>query len=74
MQMSASLADFMAHVTDGPRGAEDALAIIDQCAKSKSSVLDLQQMGLTDEDLERIIPNLSAVASFVTTLNLFMNE
>lgn len=74
MQMSESLADFMAYVAQGPRGSEDAIAIIDQCRSSASDTLDLQQMHLTDADLEHVIPSLSSVASHVTTLNLFMNE
>lgn len=74
MQMSESLADFMDYVAQGPRGFEDAIAIIDQCSKSTSDTLDLQQMHLTDADLKRIVPSLSSVASHVTTLNLFMNE
>lgn len=74
MQVSASLAEFMSQLEEGPQGADDALAIISQCASEKSAVLDLQQLTLTDEDFEVIAPKLATVASHVKTLNLFMNE
>lgn len=74
MQVSPSLAEFMARLNEGPAGAEDALAAIEKCAANSQTVLDLQQMHLTDEDLERIAPKFEALASHVTTLNLFMNE
>lgn len=74
MQMSLSLADFMSQLDDGPRGAEDAMTAIAECARNSDSVLDLQQMSLTDEDLKTILPRFEQVASHVTTLNLFMNE
>lgn len=74
MQVSPSLAEFTARLNEGPAGAQDALAAIEKCASNSEAVLDLQQMGLTDEDLERIAPEFEALASHVKTLNLFMNE
>lgn len=74
MQTSPSLADFMARLDEGPRGANDALAAIDKCAADQSPLLDLQQMELTDEDLQLVTPRFSAISSHVKELNLFMNE
>lgn len=74
MQVSPSLAEFLERLEEGPRGSSDAIAAIDKCAAESSTVLDLQQMCLTDEDLELVAPRLEKVASHVTELNLFMNE
>lgn len=74
MHASSSLAEFMSKLDQGPRGVEDACIAVDQCASESSSILDLQQMMLTDEDLKVIAPKFQTVAKHVTTLNLFMNE
>lgn len=74
MQLSASLADFMAKLDDGPSGIDDAISAIEQCAASESTMLDLQQMSLNNADLEKLKPRLQSVASHVNVLNLFMNE
>lgn len=69
-----TLADLMAKLDNGPKGLEDAITVIDQCAASKSAILDLQQMHLTDSDFAQLSSHLSSVASHVTSLNIFMNE
>ena len=74
MQLSRSLADFMARLDEGPQGVSDAFARIDQCAAAESDTLDLQQMRLTDDDLLALSDKLSEVAGHVTKINLFMNE
>lgn len=74
MQASPSLAEFLARLDEGPRGADEALAAIDKCAAGASPLLDLQQMELTDKDLQLIAPKLSALSPHVKELNLFMNE
>lgn len=74
MTLSDTLADFMQRLDAGPRGCDDAIAAIEKCAVESSTVLDLQQMYLTDKDLERLISHLPKVASHVTELNLFLNE
>lgn len=74
MQASGSLAEAMASLDEGPHGAPDAIAKIEQCALEKNELLDLQQMELTDDDLHEVLPILATVASHVKELNLFMNE
>lgn len=74
MQISPSLADFMEKLEEGPRGPDDALVIIQQCAQQSAPLLDLQQMQLTDEDLQLLAPKMASLSSHVTTLNLFMNQ
>lgn len=74
MQISPSLAELMSGLNDGPRGIQDAFAEIEKCSAEKSSLLDLQQMGLTNEDLAEISPKLSDLAPHVRELNLFLNE
>lgn len=74
MQVSSSLADFMSSLEAGPSGLEDAQAAVAACAKARASVLDLQQMSLTDSDLALLLPSLPSVAPHVTDLNLFLNE
>ncbi len=74
MQVSRSLADFMDRLDAGPRGAADALERIEECSEAKSSLLDLQQMKISDNDLQTIMPSLGKLADHVTELNLFMNE
>lgn len=64
----------MSRLEEGPQGLDDANAIIDKCARDSAHVLDLQQMHLTDEDLQEISPRFDSLASHVTTINLFMNE
>lgn len=74
MQVSPSLAEFMERLDEGPRGSGDAIAAITKCADESGRLLDLQQMNLTNEDLELIAPKLAAISSHVKELNLFMNE
>lgn len=74
MQLSASLADFMSKLDNGPSGIDDAITAVEECAANCSSKLDLQQMFLTDEDFDCLSSRLESVADHVTNLNLFMNE
>lgn len=74
MHFSPSLADFMERLNGGPAGFDDALAAVEKCASVSGTVLDLQQMSLTDEDLQLISAKFDAIAAHVTKLNLFMNE
>lgn len=74
MQVSPSLAELMARLDDGPRGIDDALAVVERCAASSAPTLDLQQMDLTDDDLAHIANKLPALAPHLKELNLFMNE
>lgn len=74
MQVSPILADFMDRLNEGPSGVDDALAAVDKCASNEDAVLDLQQMCLTDEDLQKIATKFDVIAPHVTHLNLFMNE
>lgn len=74
MEDALSLNEFLNNVDRGPSGLDDAILLIQQCAASKSTVLDLQQMGLTDSDLQQLAPHFPTIAAHVTSLNLFMNE
>lgn len=74
MHASSSLAEFMSKLEQGPQGVEDACVAVDRCASESSPILDLQQMMLTDEDLNVVASKFQTVAEHVTTLNLFMNE
>lgn len=74
MQVSASLAEFMQKLDEGPRGVEDAIAAIEECQRVQGSILDLQQMMLTDEDMQQLASKFGSIAAHVKTLNLFMNE
>jgi Leucine-rich repeat (LRR) protein len=74
MQPTASLADFIERVNSGPSGLDDALTLISKAASNKSATLDLQQMSLTDEDFQALLPNLCALSSHLVTLNIFLNE
>lgn len=62
------------NLLSGPCGVEPAAAAIERCAAEKSATLDLQQLRLTNQDIDALAPKLQAVASHVTTLNLFLNE
>lgn len=55
----------------GPSGYEAAVAVIEKCAADESTELDLQQMGLSDVDLDRI--DFTSV-THIHELNLFFNE
>lgn len=55
-------------------GVQGATAAIDACAAQRSDLLDLQQLRLTNEQLDELAPKLREVASHVTKLNLFLNE
>lgn len=64
----------MERLNEGPAGIDDALAAVEKCAADSGTVLDLQQMTLTDEDLQLISTKFDSLAAHVTKLNLFMNE
>lgn len=72
--VSASLADFLEQVDAGPKGLEDAQEAIRTVTQSQSSTLDLQQMGLNDEDLSTLVPEIIKLAPQLKSLNLFLNE
>lgn len=74
MQVSQSLADFLSSLDAGPRGVTDALNAVQKCSTDLSDELDLQQMCLTNDDIEIILPHFQTVAVHVKKLNLFMNE
>eukprot|EP00172_Hildenbrandia_rubra_P003754 Plantae.Rhodophyta-Hildenbrandia_rubra.ctg6418.p1 GENE.Plantae.Rhodophyta-Hildenbrandia_rubra.ctg6418~~Plantae.Rhodophyta-Hildenbrandia_rubra.ctg6418.p1 ORF type:complete len:259 (-),score=48.52 Plantae.Rhodophyta-Hildenbrandia_rubra.ctg6418:217-993(-) len=55
-------------------GVAAAREAIQQFKSTESDELDLQQLGLTDNDWGNISSDFVAVAAKVKTLNLFMNE